>query len=217
MYARLLLTLIVLTCLTGIAQAQQTDTTENREEQPRVTQLVGPFTTVEQMPEFPGGKEALQEFISKNLKYPNYALSNRISGEVVTKFIVSKTGEIKDVSVVRGVIKSLDKAAIQLVNKMPKWEPGRQKGEAVDVWFTLPLRFVCVDSENRTDEAGDSMKSDAQANLPLYIIDGKESTRDEFKAIDKSKIKSYIFVVAEKAKKRYGEKAKNGAIEIELK
>jgi TonB family protein len=214
MNTRQLIFLIVYCITTSFAQAQQSDSTENKETKTKATQIVGPFTIVDQMPEFPGGKEALQQFIGKNLKYPNDAFERKVSGQVITKFIVTKNGDIKEVSVLRGVCMSLDYAALRLVRKMPKWEPGILKGEAVDVYFTLPIQFDYVGYANINEDA---TKADNQTNSPLYIIDGIESTPDEYKAINKSGIKSFVFLVPEKAKKQYGENGKNGTIVIEMK
>ncbi len=214
MNTRQLISLIFICFTTSFARAQQADSTETNETKTKAAQLVGPFTVVDQMPEFPGGKEALQQFIGKNLKYPNDAFERKVSGQVITKFIVTKNGDIKEVSVLRGVCMSLDYAALRLIRKMPKWEPGILKGEAVDVYFTLPIQFDYVGYANINEDA---TKADNQSNSPLYIIDGIESTPDEYKAIDRSKIKSFVFMVPEKAKKQYGENGKNGAIVIEMK
>jgi len=102
----------------------------------------GPFTVVEQMPEFEGGQSALSKYISDNLKYPKDASEKGIQGMVVVRFIVTKTGDIKDATVIRGISESQDKEALRVVNSMPKWKPGKQKGVPVDVWYTIPFRFV---------------------------------------------------------------------------
>ncbi|MDR1504917.1 MAG: M56 family metallopeptidase [Prevotella sp.] len=100
-----------------------------------------PFITVEQMPSFPGGEPAMHEYISNNLKYPEDAQKNGIQGRVTVRFIVRGTGEISDVSVIRGIEPSMDKEAARVVNSMPKWTPGKQNGQVVDVFFTLPIVY----------------------------------------------------------------------------
>lgn len=96
---------------------------------------------VERMPEFPGGEAAMNQFISRNIRYPVIAQENGIQGRVVVQFVVNTDGKIVDVEVVRGVEESLDKEAIRVVKAMPPWNPGRQGGKNVRVKYTLPIRF----------------------------------------------------------------------------
>lgn len=108
-----------------------------------------PFITVEQMPSFPGGEQAMHEFISNNLKYPESAQKNGIQGRVTVRFIVRSTGEISDVSVIRGIEPDMDKEAARTVRSMPKWTPGKQNGQAVDVYFTLPIVYKLKKDEKK--------------------------------------------------------------------
>ena len=96
---------------------------------------------VEKMPEFPGGQDALNRYLVRNIKYPLLAQENGIQGRVVCQFVVNSDGSIVDISVVRGVEESLDKEAIRVNQSMPKWTPGRQGGKSVRVKYTLPIRF----------------------------------------------------------------------------
>lgn len=100
-----------------------------------------PFTTVEQMPSFPGGQEAMMKFIADNLKYPVPAQEAGIQGRVTIRFVVTKDGNISDVTVVRGIDKLCDNEAVRVVKAMPKWNPGKQNGRAVAVYFNLPVVF----------------------------------------------------------------------------
>jgi len=99
------------------------------------------FEVVEQMPTFPGGDEELIKFLGENIRYPAIAQENGISGRVIVKFVVTRKGEVDRIEVVRSVDSSLDKEAIRVVKSMPKWIPGKQNGENVSVWFTLPVNF----------------------------------------------------------------------------
>ena len=99
------------------------------------------FDVVEENPSFPGGQAALMQWLHENIKYPVIAAENGIEGRVIVQFIVSKTGSISDVRVVRGVDPSLDKEAVRVVSNMPNWTPGRQNGTTVNVRFTLPVTF----------------------------------------------------------------------------
>lgn len=100
-----------------------------------------PFTTVEQMPSYPGGEVEMQKFIRDNLKYPVVAQESGIQGRVTIRFVVTKDGNISDVTVLRGIDPSCDREAVNVVKKMPKWIPGKQNGRAVPVYFTLPVVF----------------------------------------------------------------------------
>lgn len=99
------------------------------------------YDIVEQYPEFPGGYSALTEWIDDNLKYPVEAAMDGIEGRVIVQFIVRPTGKVVDAEVVHGIAPSLDKEALRLINIMPSWIPGRQKGKAVNVRYTLPITF----------------------------------------------------------------------------
>lgn len=95
----------------------------------------------EDMPEFPGGNQAMYKYLSENIKYPTMAMESGISGRVYVSFIVEKDGSISDVKVMRGIGGGCDKEAVRVVKNMPKWTPGKQKGKAVRVKFTLPINF----------------------------------------------------------------------------
>ena len=96
------------------------------------------FIVVDQMPEQPGGNEALQEYISLNLKYP--ALKE-VSGKVFVSFVVDKKGKVTDVKVKNDVDAALAKEAVRLVKAMPLWTPGKLEGKAVNVQLNLPIYF----------------------------------------------------------------------------
>lgn len=99
------------------------------------------FDIVEQQPQFPGGQNALTQWLGANMKYPKIVEENGIEGRVMMQFIVRSTGEITDIKVARSVDPSLDKEAIRVISSMPKWIPGKQGGEAVNVRYTMPLTF----------------------------------------------------------------------------
>jgi protein TonB len=99
------------------------------------------FEAVEQNPEFPGGVEALYKWLSDNINYPAAAAEENIQGRVVVRFVVSKTGEVSQVTILRGKHPALDKEALRVVKKLPRFIPGKQNGQAVNVWYTLPVNF----------------------------------------------------------------------------
>jgi len=99
------------------------------------------FKSVEQMPQFPGGEAALMKYLSSHINYPPMAAENNVQGRVVVQFVVDKTGKVGEVKVVRSVDKDLDREAVRVCKSLPKFTPGRQNGQAVSVWYTLPVTF----------------------------------------------------------------------------
>lgn len=111
------------------------------------------FQVVEEMPVFPGN---IYQWIAKNVKYPAIAIKNGIQGKVYVQFIIEKDGSITDIKIQKGIDPSLDKEALRVVETMPAWKPGKQRGQVVRVAYTLPIYFmlskpVTVQNEN-TDE-----------------------------------------------------------------
>jgi TonB family protein len=100
------------------------------------------YTIVEEMPDFPGGQTALRNFIAKAVKYPTEASSKGIQGKVFVNFVVSKDGSVKNARIVRGVDPLLDMEALRVVNTLPAFKPGKQKGNIVAVQYTIPINFA---------------------------------------------------------------------------
>ncbi len=99
------------------------------------------FTVVQEMPEFPGGVKALIRYLAENIKYPEAAIIGGAEGRVTCSFIVGANGAISNVEILRGVDPSLDAEAVRILQNMPRWSPGKQKGIAVDVKYTVPITF----------------------------------------------------------------------------
>lgn len=99
------------------------------------------FQVVEEMPEFPGGMAECLKFLAKNIKYPTIAQENGVQGRVIVQFVVNQDGSIVDPVVVRSVDPYLDKEALRVIQMMPKWKPGKQRGKAVRVKYTVPVTF----------------------------------------------------------------------------
>lgn len=99
------------------------------------------FVAVEQQAEFPGGQAAMMKWLGNNIRYPESAQQNDIQGKVIVKFVVEKDGSIGNVVVVKGVDKDLDREAVRVVKKMPKWQPGKNNGVPVRSYFNLPVTF----------------------------------------------------------------------------
>ncbi len=99
------------------------------------------FTVVEQKPQFPGGDAALLKYLSEHIRYPAMAAENGIQGRVVVQFVVTKTGNVGEVKVLRSKDPDLDKEAVRVVKSLPKFVPGKMNGHSVNVWYTVPVTF----------------------------------------------------------------------------
>ena len=207
------------------------------------------FRVVEEMPQFPGGMGEAMKFLAKNIKYPVESQKAKIEGRVIVQFVVKENGKVADIKVMRGVSPELDAEAIRVVGLMPDWIPGKQRGKAVPMKYTMPIMFR-LDSPAPKEEAASAPpmmhlnveKGASEANLenvknqvrnqmnsmpvrgvegksPLVVVDGKEvgygaSLISEIPIGDIQ----LISVLNEKNSiAKYGEKAKDGAIEIKTK
>ncbi len=99
------------------------------------------FDIVEQMPQFSGGEEKLNEYLSTHVQYPKEAMEKGIQGRVIVAFVVNRDGSISDPKVVRSIDSALDKEALRVINSMPRWNPGKQNGKNVRVNYTVPVYF----------------------------------------------------------------------------
>ncbi|MBR4738822.1 MAG: energy transducer TonB [Bacteroidales bacterium] len=130
-----------------VVNAEVTDDTKNIEitpvkiEQEEEEEDVQIFTVVENDPEFPGGMEALYKYLRENIKYPQLARDNNITGKVYVTFVVEKDGSIANPRVLKDIGGGCGAEAIRVVKSMPKWTPGKQRGKSVRVQFNLPVSF----------------------------------------------------------------------------
>lgn len=129
---KLILMLLMAACCLMTANAQKTVVSQT---DPKV------FDTVEQMPEYPGGMQAMIAFLQVNMKYPEDAAKQKVEGRVMVQFVVETDGSVTDVHVAKQVFPSLDAEAIRVVQAMPKWTPGKDKGRVVRVKYNLPIVF----------------------------------------------------------------------------
>lgn len=113
---------------------------EPKKEEPKVEKVYS-SADVEQMPQFPGGDAALYSFIQSHLNYPAMAIENGISGRVTVRFKVDKHGKVSNVSVARGKDPDLDREAVRVVKMLPDFIPAKMNGQAVAVWYNLPVKF----------------------------------------------------------------------------
>jgi len=112
----------------------------------------GTYTIVEEPPSFPGGEKARVQYMLDNLKYPEGAKSKGIQGTVFVAYIVRADGSISDAKVLRGIGGGCDEEALRVVNAMPKWDPGKQRGKAVNVQFNMPIKFALDNSPAKSEK-----------------------------------------------------------------
>ena len=128
------------------------------------------FQIVEEMPEFVGGLAACMKYLGANISYPEEAIKNGIQGRVIVQFIVEKDGSITDPKVAKGVDPLLDKEALRVVSTMPNWKPGKQRGEAVRVKYTLPVSFK-MDSPSDNKEADTPKETKVDENTIFQVVE----------------------------------------------
>ncbi len=140
------------------------------------------FEVVEEMPEFPGGgMSAFMDYIKTNMRYPASAKEKGTQGRVTVQFVVDKDGSIKEPKLLRSVDKDMDAEALRLISNMPKWKPGRQKGQPVAVKYTVPVMFSLDDDKLEKTSSANGITVEGYAGNgkePLYIVDGKEVTEN---------------------------------------
>ena len=179
------------------------------------------FEVAEEMPEFPGGgMSAFMDYIKTNMRYPASAKENGTQGRVTVQFVVDEDGSIKDSKVLRSVDKDMDAEALRLINTMPKWKPGRQKGQPVAVKFTVPVMFRLDDDKLEKTSSANGITVEGYAGNgkePLYIVDGKEVTPSVMSALNPDKIERVTVLKDKSATDLYGEEGQNGVVLITLK
>jgi len=198
------------------------------------------FTSVEQVPEFPGGMQAFGSFLSKNIKYPEFMRKNAIEGKVITSFIVEKDGSLTDIKIVRAIGNGADEEALRVLKMSPKWTPGIQNGKPVRVSYTVPISFalngkpvsnagnlmgaVNGNTSNAVSITNVTLKTDSAKskqtlvfngqNDPLIILDGKEIPGISIKLLNSDDIQRMEVIKDKSAIALYGSKAANGVIII---
>ncbi|MCE7068094.1 M56 family metallopeptidase [Dyadobacter sp. CY326] len=125
------------------------------------------FTVVEEQPEYPGGQQAMFQFLGRNIKYPTKAARANVSGKVFLQFIVTENGNVRDITVLKGLGFDCDEEAARVLALFPKWKPGRQNGKPVNVKFTLPINFLMEDSDDG------SASSETGKLMPTVVHYGK--------------------------------------------
>ena len=196
------------------------------------------FVEYEEMPSFPGGMGECMKFLAKNIKYPVNAQKEGIQGRVIVQFVVKTDGTIGDAMVLRGVHPELDAEALRVVNAMPKWQPGRTRGQYVEMKYTIPVNFSLPNQEPKkeayqhinlkvdkgagkanVDVAKNYLHTRGDENSSLVyavVVDGKEigMGAEALQKVPVETIERMEVLSAKNAVAKYGEKSKDGAIEI---
>lgn len=195
------------------------------------------FMVVEQMPEFPGGMSACLKFLADHVAYPKEAAEKKIQGRVIVQFVVMKDGSIANARVLRAVDPLLDAEALRVIGLMPKWKPGTQRGQAVNVKFTMPVTFRLnkdsTDMQPTTAGRIAAVSGDAKAKVlqnvlhvlrasegketPLLVVDGEEISVSSLDKLSPDTFESINVFKGEAAINRFGEKGKNGVLLITTK
>lgn len=204
------------------------------------------FTVVEEAPTFPGGTGALGQYLAKNIRYPAEAHNRGVQGEVQIRFIVSETGAVRQPQVIRGIGSGCDEEALRVVLGMPRWNPGKQHGNPVDVEYVIPIKFL-LEGEGRKVTGKDTTGWNPMGNerkvilegtghfagsqqptiqlrgvsplgkQPLYLVDGVAIDDVDMKKLDPNTIESISVLKGVSATAVYGERAVDGAIIIKTK
>ena len=191
--------------------------------QPNVQPAVAaPSSALDQMPEFPGGMEALNTYLRNNIRYPQEAQKAGIQGRVVIEFVISKDGSITDAEVVESVDPQLDAEGLRLIKNMPRWKPGMRKGQAIRVKQTLPIRFAFTKTSDKPENSNSIFLINGSYNSSLkdviLLVNGQEVSPEIFRAIDPQRIQSVTVLKDQASLAKYTtDKSKTGIIQVKLK
>lgn len=191
--------------------------------QPNVQPAVAaPSSALDQMPEFPGGMEALNTYFRNNIRYPQEAQKAGIQGRVIIQFIVSKDGSITDAEVVESVDPQLDAEGLRLIKNMPRWKPGMRKGQAIRVKQTLPIRFAFTKTSDKPENSNSIFLKNGSYNSSLkdviLLVNEQEVSPEIFRAIDPQRIQSVTVLKDQASLAKYTtDKSKTGIIQVKLK
>ena len=202
----------------------------------------GIYSVVEEMPQYPGGENKLMEYVGTNIRYPVEAQKSNTEGNVFIKFIVDATGKVTNATVLKSTLTKsqkgkevvvvgygkegtkpnsdlkqlalLEQEAIRVINAMPNWIPGKQKGQNVSVYYTIPIVFKLDNGNTSQDNGKLNIKTLNSGDAPLFVLDGKVITSSEASDIKNDNIKEINVLKDASATTAYGDKGKNGVIII---
>jgi TonB family protein len=156
--------LLLLLTFTGISVstfAQEETTIQIQTEDPETWNDSNEvFVFVEEAPCFPGGDKARIKFLIKNISYPKAAKENGIQGTVYISFVIEKDGRVSNAKVLRGIGGGCDEEALRVINKMPKWKPGVQRGKTVRAQFNMPIRFTLANDSKTVTKSKKELRKE---------------------------------------------------------
>ena len=191
-----------------------------------------PYAQIETKPTFNGSNAAtFSKWVAENMKYPQEAYEDGISGRVMVQFTICEDGFVRDVKVLRGVHELLDAEAVRVISSSPKWEPGRVDGKPVNVTYQFPVIFKLNGDNSSADiKVVGAPKGDGTIPMtigirgidgsePLIVVDGVKLAggKDALSKVDPSTIESMEVLKDQASIEKYGEEAKNGVILITTK
>ena len=138
-HGKILFGILIAICLMAVSAFGQEEQTKSKKSE-QIQEKV--YDKVDQMPEFPGGETELVNFIAKSVQYPAESKKKGIQGKVIVNFIIGKDGSVLSARITRAVDPLIDAEALRVINSMPKWTPGMEKGKDVAVQYTLPINFT---------------------------------------------------------------------------
>ena len=144
--------IICLLCV-SLANAQNNNPLNNSPDKDTIQEV---FVDSVIHPKFPGGDEALMQYLSENLVYPPTIQDRRFKGKVLVQFVVETDGSISNVEVVRSLYKDLDEEVVRVIKNMPKWIPAKQDGKAIREYYKLPISFELADNSTTTDSSSNN-------------------------------------------------------------
>lgn len=190
------------------------------------------FSSIEKMPEFPGGMPAFFKYIGKNFKYPEAARRDSVVGKVIISFVVETDGALSGFKILKDLGSGTGEEAVRVLQASPKWVPGIQNGRPVRVQYTLPIALNLGSQTDRSSTLGmNSIKNagkflseitvtgygDFKVSVPLFEVDGKEVDESEAKMVRPENIESISVLKDASATAIYGDRGKNGVVRITTK
>ena len=191
------------------------------------------YSSVQELPAFPGGIEALGKFLSTNIRYPKSAREKGIEGRVICTFVVETDGSLSNITISKSVSADLDEEAVRVLKLSPNWTPGKQDDTEVRVQYSIPISFKLTDdkkpaksTENKMGNLRDTAAAYRESLIcnnftigskPLYVLNNNPITDLQLKLMDPNTIKSINVLKDKSATALYGDKGKNGVIVITTK
>lgn len=170
------------------------------------------YTAVQQPPAFPGGMERFYRYLAKTIHYPAADRNKNIQGRVIATFVVEKDGSLSNIKTLKGPSASLSAEATKALASSPRWIPGMQNHTKVRVQYTVPVMFTLEGSKPDYGQVQTAAQPES-----LYLVNGIKTTANDLNKIPTSRMASMKVLTNKEAVAKYGDRGKNGAVEITTK